>query len=100
MENLKIKRNNQALNGEKYSVQKFRIRALSTELDVIKVLDGGISAELTDDWTKPNELLKVLFWNIYQIRFLIFATPERTAREILNSLDVVLNVKVLPPNQR
>lgn len=33
------KKNIKPFNGEKYSVWKFRIRALLTELDVIEVID-------------------------------------------------------------
>lgn len=93
METLKAKRNIHIFYGEKYSVWKFRIRSLLTELDVIKVIDETIPAELTDEWNKAERIAKSVIVEYLSDSFLGFATSENTARDILTSLDVLYERK-------
>jgi len=46
----KGKRNIKPFDGEKYSVWKFRIRALLAELEVLKVIDGQVPAIPNEVW--------------------------------------------------
>lgn len=73
MENSKIKRNIKPFNGEKYSVWKFRIRALLSEMDVIKVIDEDPVIRCTHG-RKITGLLKVF-------RFCLTGDYQEDARE-------------------
>lgn len=101
METVKVKRNIQAFNGEKYSVWKFRVRALLTELDVIKVIDQEppiIDEELpnqNNEWNRAERLAKSIIVEYLSDSFLGFATTDRTAKEIFNSLDAIYERKSL-----
>lgn len=94
MDNLKTKRNIQPFNGEKYSVWKFQIRALLTELDVIKVVDEEPVLRL-DTWEKQNRTAKSVIVEYLADSFLSFAKEELTAREILKNLDALYERKSL-----
>jgi len=50
----KGKRNIKPFDGEKYSVWKFRIRALLAELEVLKVIDGQVPAIPNEVWKKAE----------------------------------------------
>lgn len=95
MENLNIKRNIKAFDGDKYSVWKFRIRALMTEINVIKVIDNEIPDKPTDDWDKAERIAKNIIVEYLSDSLLGFAKGESTAREILHSLDVIYERKKL-----
>ena len=53
-----MKRKINSFDGEKYSVWKFRVRALLSELDILKVIDEEIPDPITDTWTKAERLAK------------------------------------------
>lgn len=53
MDNLKSKRNIKAFDGERYSIWKFRIPSLLTELKVIHVIDEEIpEGTQSEEWIK------------------------------------------------
>lgn len=56
MESMNAKRNINAFNGEKYSVWKFRIRALLSELNVIYDIDDEAPEKLTEEWNKSERI--------------------------------------------
>ncbi|CAH2100314.1 unnamed protein product [Euphydryas editha] len=63
MENSKSKRNIELFNGEKYSVWKFRIRALLNEMDILNVIDEEhtlIYNTPCQDWEKNNRIAKLV----------------------------------------
>lgn len=90
-----MKRNIKPFEGEKYSVWKFRIRALFTELNVIKVIDSEIPSTLTEEWNKAERIAKSTLVEYLSDSFLNFATPTATAKEILTSLDNIYERKSL-----
>ena len=95
MENKGAKRNIKPFDGEKYSVWKFRIRAILSELDVIKVIDNEIPDPLTDEWSKSERLAKSVIVDYLSDSFLGFAKAENTAKEILQKLDTIYERKSL-----
>lgn len=94
MENLKNKRNIKPFSGEKYSVWKFRIRALLSEMDVIKVIDEDPIIRCTE-WEKNNRIAKNVIIEYLSDSFLGFAKEQTTAKEILNILDALYEWKSL-----
>lgn len=92
MENLKTKRNIKPFDGEKYTVWKFRIRALLSEMDVLKVIDEDpiIRCNL---WEKNNRIAKSIIVEYLSDSYLGFAKEDSTAKEILKSLDVLYERK-------
>lgn len=95
MESAKIKRNIKPFNGEKYSVWKFRIRSLLTELDVIKVIDQTIPEKLTDEWNKAERIAKSVIVEYLRDSFLGFVKTDNTASDVLKSLDAIYERKSL-----
>lgn len=95
MESLKLKRNIKPFNGEKYSVWKLRIKALLTELDVLKVIEDAIPDVLTEEWNKAERIAKSIIVEYLSDSFLGFAKTDSTAKEILNSLDGIYERKSL-----
>ena len=57
-ETKKTKRNIKPFNGEKYSIWKFRIRALIAEEDALQVLDKDRPETVTDEWKKQEKIAK------------------------------------------
>lgn len=92
MDNLKTKRNIKPFNGEKYSVWKFRIRALLCEMDVIKVIDDDPKKECSI-WEKNNRIAKSVIVEYLADSYLGFAQEESTASEILKRLDALYERK-------
>lgn len=94
MENTKTKRNIKPFDGEKYSVWKFRIRALLSEMDVIKAIDEDPLIRCSE-WNKCNRIAKSVIVEYLTDSYLGFAKEESTAKEILNSLDALYERKSL-----
>lgn len=86
MDAVKMKRNIKPFNGEKYSVWKFRIRALLCELDVIKVIDEDPLIR-SSEWEKQNQIAKSVIVEYLSDSYLGFVKEDSTAKEVLKSLD-------------
>ncbi|CAH0382507.1 unnamed protein product [Bemisia tabaci] len=85
---LKSKKNIKPFDGEKYSIWKLRIRGLLTKKNLIDVIDGKSSENSeSSDWQAKNMLAKAIVLENLADSHLHFATPERTAREVIKSLD-------------
>lgn len=95
MENSRIKRNIKPFDGQKYSVWKFRIRSLLTELDVLKVIDKQTPAKVTDEWTTAEKVAKSVIIEYLADSLLGFAKTDSSAKEILLSLDAIYERKSL-----
>ena len=95
MENLKVKRNIKAFDGERYSVWKFRLRALLSELDVLKVLDDEKLDKKSDEWKKADKVAKSVIIEYLSDSFLGFVKVESSAKEIIQSLDAIYERKSL-----
>lgn len=93
MESLKAKRNIKAFDGERYGVWKFRLRALLSELDVIKVLDDAIPEPLTDEWVKAERTAKNVIVEYLSDSFLGFVQSDKSAKEIFCDLDAIYERK-------
>lgn len=92
MESAKSKRNIRPFDGEKYSVWKFRIRALLSEMDVIKVIDDDPLIRCSQ-WEKNNRAAKSVIVEYLTDSYLGFAKENTTAKEILKSLDALYERK-------
>ncbi|CAH2090567.1 unnamed protein product [Euphydryas editha] len=95
MENLKSKRNIALFNGEKYSVWKFRVRALLNEMDILNVIDEEPPNTPCQDWEKNNRIAKGIIVEYLSDSFLGFAKEENSARQILLSLNAIYERKSL-----
>jgi len=91
----RAKRNIKPFDGEKYSIWKFRIRALLTELDVLRVIDEDIPEKVDEQWKKAERCAKSTLIEYLSDSFLNFATSDITARQILGNLDAVYERKSL-----
>lgn len=89
---LKLKRNIKPFDGEKYSVWKFRIRALLSEMNVLKVIESDpIIRDST--WDKSNRIAKSIIVEYLSDSYLGFAKEGSTAKDILHSLDALYERK-------
>ncbi|CAB3252695.1 unnamed protein product [Arctia plantaginis] len=95
MENSKLKRNIKPFNGEKYSVWKFRIRALLSEIDVISVIDEEVPATRSQEWITKNCIAKSTIVEYLEDSYLGFAKEEITAKYIFKNLDALYERKSL-----
>lgn len=68
---------------------KFRIKALLSELDVLKVINDEVPAEVDDAWKKAEHCAKSTIIEYLSDSFLSFATGDVTARQILKNLDAI-----------
>jgi len=91
----RAKRNIKPFHGEKYAIWKFRIRALLTELDVLRVIDKDIPEKVEEQWKKAERCAKSTLIEYLSDSFLNFATSHITARQILGNFDGVYERKSL-----
>ena len=89
MESEKSRLNIKSFNGEKYSVWKFRVRALLSEFDVLKVIDENPPRLMSDDWKRAEQKAKSVIIEYLSDSFLFFAQPTRTAKECFAALDEI-----------
>lgn len=95
MDNVKQKQNIKPFNGEKYSIWKFRIRSLLSEIDVIEVKDGEIPATRSESWQKKNRIAKNVIVEYLFDSFIGFVNETITAKEIFKNLDSLYKRKSL-----
>ncbi|CAH0564599.1 unnamed protein product [Brassicogethes aeneus] len=72
-----------------------RIRAILSELDVIKVIDSETPDPLTDEWIKSERIAKSMLVEYLADSFLGFAKEDSTTKEILQNLDTIYERKSL-----
>lgn len=53
-----LKRNIEPFNGEKYSIWKFRVRALIAEENALQVLDEDLPVYVDEEWKKNERTAK------------------------------------------
>ncbi|CAD7081866.1 unnamed protein product [Hermetia illucens] len=83
MDRVSAKRNIKPFDGEKYSVWKFRIRALLTELNVVQVVVSEVPDEITEEWKIAERTAKSVIVEYLSDSFLSFAKEEHTTKEII-----------------
>ncbi|CAD7093709.1 unnamed protein product [Hermetia illucens] len=93
MDRVSAKRNIKPFDGEKYSVWKFRIRALLTELNVVQVVDSEVPDEITEEWKIAERTAKSVIVEYLSDSFLSFVKEENTTKEIISDLDAIYERK-------
>lgn len=83
------KRNIQQFNGERYSVWKFRVKALLAELNLLYVVEEEIQDEPSDRWKKDNLSAISVIVEYLGDSFLGFVKNQSTAREVFKSMDAI-----------
>jgi len=72
----RAKRNIKPFDGEKYAIWKFKIGALLTELDVLRVIDEDIPEKVDEQWKKAERCAKSTLIDYLSDSFLNFPTSD------------------------
>lgn len=91
----KTKQNIKPFNGDKYTIWKFRIRALIAEEDALKVIDEDIPDEITDEWRKCERIAKGILIEHLSDSMIGFATESESAKSIFHKMDQIYERKNL-----
>lgn len=81
------KRNIQPFNGERYSVWKFRVRSLLSEMQVLDVIDKEEPGCPDEEWQKKNLTARNVIIEYLADSLLNYAKEDLTAKIILQNLD-------------
>lgn len=91
----KTKRNIKPFDGTKYSIWKYRIRALIAEEDALRVLDENVPDKPDADWNKKERIAKGKIIEYLTYSLLSFSTEKDTAKSIIEKLDAIYDRKSL-----
>lgn len=83
------KNNIKPFNGEKYSVWKFRVRALLSELNILKVVDEEIPVEVDDTWKQADRSAMSVLIKHLGDSFLKYAAGDVSAHAIFQNLGAI-----------
>lgn len=89
------RRNIRLFDGEKYSTWKTRVRALLSENNILSVIDDPTPEPRPEAWDTMNRQAKGIIIDYLADSHLHFATPEKSAKEIILSLDNIYERKSL-----
>jgi len=91
----KNRRNIKQFNGERYSIWKFRLRALLSEEEAIKVIDQAAPQDPDQQWQRLERLAKSTIIEYLSDTMIGIVTEEATARNIIEKLDSIYERKSL-----
>ena len=89
----KVKRNIKPFNGEKYSVWKFRIRTLLSELNLLSVIDEEIPGTRSAEWEKNNKAAKSIIVEYLADSYLNYINENGTAQAVFKHFDAIYERK-------
>lgn len=76
-------------DGEKYSIWKYRVRALIAEENALSVLDKDRPEKPDDSWLKSERIAKGIVIAYLSDTMLSFSSEEDTAKDVIAKLDAI-----------